>query len=49
MISSKMKDIHHVKCRKKTEKENKILVCIVIIEKCIVIIKIYCNNYRNVL
>ena len=36
-----MKDIHHVKCRKKTEKENKILVCIVVIE-------MYCDN-KNLL
>ena len=32
MTACKMKDIRYVRCRKKTEKENKILVCILIIE-----------------
>ena len=32
MIAYKMKDIRYVTCRKKTEKENKIFLCIVIIE-----------------
>ena len=43
MIACKMKDIRYVRCRKKTEKENKILVCIVIM------IEMYCDNDRNVL
>ena len=41
MTACKMKDIQYVRRRKKTEKKNKILVCIVMIE-------MYCDN-RNVL
>ena len=41
MTACKMKDIHYVRYKKKNEKKNKILVCIVMIE-------MYCDN-RNVL
>ena len=43
MTACKMKDARFVRCRKKkNEKKNRILVCIVILE-------MYCDNDRNVL
>ena len=56
MTACKMKDIHYVRYRKKTEKANKILVCIVVMEmycddgnvlwwwKCIVIMEMHCDD-----
>ena len=41
MTACKMEDIHYVRCRKKTEEENRILVRIVMKE-------MYCDN-RSVL